>query len=128
MEDINEKLEQLLQDPGLEDKLAQALHSLGVGESNGTEDKAPSGTEPGGMDMGALASMLGGSGADMAGLMGLLSGGEDSGSRLLTALSPYLRPSRRKKVEEAKRLMTMTRLLPLLTGGKEKERETSDRG
>lgn len=128
MEDINDKLDQLLNDPNIGEKLNKALAGLGLspeGEPSPDSGKKSAEEKGGFPDMGGLFDL---SGVDLGGLLGMMST-EDSGQRLLRALVPYLRPSRRKRVEEAERLMAVYRLLPVLTGGgKEKSDEASESG
>lgn len=126
MDDLNARLDKLLEDPQITDKINAVLSSL----SQEDDDKKP--PEPqkndggvdlssilGSVDMGEVMKLLGGTGS--GGLSGLLGGGKSGGGDLLNALRPYLRPSRRKKVDEAQMLMTVWRLLPAITQGQEDE-------
>ena len=99
MDDLNEKLDRLLSDPELNEKLSGVLESLGVkAEEKPTDD--PLEDLFGKVDLSAVAS--------------LLAAGDD-GKRLLRALAPYLRPSRQKKMAQAEKILTVCRLLPVLT-------------
>lgn len=119
-------------------KLSSLLSSLGgAGGLN-----ALSGLLGGG-GLGALAGLLGGGGGGggLGALSGLLDGGggggldgdtlqvvskilpllstfrqEDNNTRLLHALRPLLGPERQKKVDEAIKMLSMLRLLPVLRG------------
>lgn len=123
MEDLNDKLDALLSDPNIGEKLSHAMASLGL---SGTGTAAEASSQPdrdtGGDPLEGL-----GLGVDLGRLMGMMSADGD-GQRFLRALAPFLRPSRRKRVEEAQRIMTVCRLLPVLTGDKkEKTDGTTDR-
>ena len=106
MDDLNSRLDALLSDPDVADKLNGILSSL-------TEDRPEEKKEDPLSDLSSLFK-----GADMGSVLSLLGGFSDSkndGSQLLCALKPYLRESRQKRIDEAEKLMSLYRLLPLLT-------------
>lgn len=106
MDDINSRLDALLSDPDIASKLNGILSGL-------TEEKAEEKKEN---DFPDLSSLL--KNVDLGDALSLLngfSGGKDDGSQLLCALKPYLRESRQKRIDEAEKLMSLYRLLPLLT-------------
>lgn len=82
------------------------------------------GSDGGGNPLGALSGLLGGNGMDgdtiktIMKLAPLLSTfrQEDNNTRLLHALRPLLGPERQKKLDEAVRILSMLRLVPLLKG------------
>ena len=106
MDDLNARLDQLLSDPSLGDKIEGLLKELG-GDAAADDGKRPADT-----DADALAGLFGK--VDLSALGSLLSAGDDGG-RLLRALAPYLRPSRRKKIAQAEKILAVCRLLPVLT-------------
>ena len=103
MDDLNEKLTQLLTSPEGMAKIQSVMAAFG-GEA--PQAKAapppPSGAQP---DLSAITKLL-----------PLLSGmGQDNeDTRLLQALRPYLRGQREQRLDETVRLLKMMRLLPLL--------------
>ncbi|WP_195201128.1 hypothetical protein [Faecalispora jeddahensis] len=124
-------------------KLSSLLSSLGgAGGLNALSGLLGGGGDGGG-GLGALAGLLGGGGGGggLGALSGLLGGGggggldgdtlqvvskilpllstfrqEDNNTRLLHALRPLLGPERQKKVDEAIKMLSMLRLLPVLRG------------
>lgn len=119
-------------------KLAPLLSSLGGAGGLGALSGLLGGNSGGGL--GALSGLLGGgSGGGLGALSGLLGGGsgggldgetlktvsrilpllttfrqEDNNTRLLYALRPLLGPERQKKLDEAVKMLSMLRLLPVL--------------
>lgn len=96
MEDLNERLNRLLSDPETMKKVQSMLSSV-TDDSPATETAA---SPP--PDTTAQLSSL------------LSSAGDNSDAALLKALRPYLHGEREKKLDEAIRLMELSRLLPLL--------------
>ena len=99
MDDLNGRLDALLNDPNLSDKINSVLSSLSDADK---KEEAARDSDPGlpPIDIAAISSLL-----------GALEGNDND---LLRALAPYLRPKRREKINEAQRLMSVLRLLPLL--------------
>lgn len=104
MDDINSRLDALLSDPNLADKLNGILSGLSEEKEEEKKEEASPDLSSllGGIDLGDALSLLNG-----------VSGGD--GSQLLCALKPYLRPSRQKRIDEAGKLMSVYRLLPILS-------------
>ncbi len=139
MDGLEQQLSQFLSDPNSMKQLQSMISSLGLNSQQGGwgEGSQPA-PEPAQSipDMSALAGMLGALGggqstsqkppahgpegpdtlAMVAKLAPMLSqlNREDDSTRLLTALRPLLGPERRKKVDEAVKILQMMRLLPML--------------
>ena len=105
MDDINSRLDALLNDPDIASKLNGILSGL-------TEEKAEDKREDKFPDLSALFKN-----ADIGDALSLLGGfgNKDDGSQLLCALKPYLRESRQKRIDEAGRLISLYRILPILS-------------
>lgn len=108
MDDLNAKISEVLSDPESMKQLSQLASMLGSepglhsdAEKPSTEPPSIPGTESLAM-MTRLAPMLGSIGA------------EDDTTRLLSAIRPFLSDDRRKKLDEASKLLRMMKLLPLL--------------
>ena len=114
MEDLNEKLASILNDPKSMERVRQMAESL-------LGDEPPKETPPQ-SDISPLTSLLGG--ADMPdpqtlgkimSIMGKLnSKTDDCRTALLTALKPNLSEERRKKVDTAIKILKFIEILPLL--------------
>lgn len=105
MDDLNEKLSAILSDPEAMKEVAQLASSLGVdtpGVHNAPEEPKP----PASAD--ALSMMSG-----LMPLMGSLRK-EDDTTRLLDAIRPFLGEERREKLDKAKKMLRMMKLLPML--------------
>lgn len=103
MDDINSRLDALLSDPNIADKLNGILSQLTDEGEKKEEEATPD-----------LSSLLGG--IDLSDALSLLNGSSNSdSSQLLYALKPYLRESRQKRIDEAGKLMSVYRLLPILS-------------
>ena len=109
MEDLSEKLTQLLSSPEGMQKIQSAMSALGgmMGEDT-PPPPSPSPTADMGVDMAAISKILP--------LLGNLNQ-ENEDTRLLGALRPYLHGQRAERLEESMRLMRLMKLLPLLTEG-----------
>ena len=97
MDNLTEKLNQLLQDPASLDQIVQMAASLGL-----PMDSAP---QP----------------EQMALAMHRVQALEEKQSALINALLPYLRPGRRARLERAMEIARLTQMAgcALQTGGKE---------
>lgn len=116
MEDLSEKLTQLLSSPEGMSKIQSAMAALGgmMGEEAPPPAPAPSpppSADPG-IDMAAISKLLP--------LLGNLNQ-ENEDTRLLAALRPYLHGQRAERLEESMRLLRLMKLLPLLTEGGRKD-------
>jgi hypothetical protein len=104
MSDFEENLNKVLADPVQMEKLAEIAKSF-MGGSGGD---APAGE--------ASASPLGNLDPKMLGIIGKLMGEYNAGSdkqALLAAISPYLKDSRRSKIEQAAQMAKLARLAKL---------------
>ena len=117
MEDLSEKLTQLLSSPEGMSKIQSAMAALGgmMGEEASPPAPAPPAPAPPspppadmGIDMAAISKILP--------LLGNLNQ-ENEDTRLLAALRPYLHGQRAERLEESMRLLKLMKLLPLLTEG-----------
>ena len=106
MDDLSEKLANLLSSPEGMQKIQSAMAALGGALPQ--EDTPPPPPAESGPDMAMLGKIL-----------PLLSNlnQENEDTRLLSALRPYLHGQRAERLEESMRLMQLMRLLPLLTEG-----------
>lgn len=109
MDDLNEKLTQLLTSPEGMAKIQSVMSALG--------ETAPAPEEP--KPVPAAPAPAGGGMPDLAALTKLLPllsgmGQENEDTRLLQALRPYLHGQREQRLDETMRLLNMMRLLPLL--------------
>ncbi len=104
MDDLNEKLERLLNDPDSIAKIQATLSALG-NESAPAEPSPPPPPAPTGPDLAALTKLL-----------PLLtdSAQENEDTRLLMALRPYLHGDRVGRLDETMKLLRLAKLLPLL--------------
>lgn len=109
MEDLSEKLTQLLSSPEGMQKIQSAMAALGGALPQ--EDTPPPPPESG-ADMAMLGKILP--------LLSSLNQ-ENEDTRLLSALRPYLHGQRAERLEESMRLMKLMKLLPLLTEGGRKD-------
>ncbi|MBQ9859370.1 MAG: hypothetical protein IJO76_01655 [Clostridia bacterium] len=112
MDDLSEKLTQLLTSPEGMAKIQSVMSALGgEGEGEGAQPPKPAEPSPvppmpsGIPDLAALTKVL-----------PLLSnmGQDNEDTRLLQALRPYLHGEREQRLDETMRLLKMMRLLPLL--------------
>ena len=109
MEDLSEKLTQLLSSPEGMSKIQSAMAALGGMMEE--DSPAPSPTTPpsdSGIDLSAISKILP--------LLGNMNQ-ENEDTRLLAALRPYLHGQRAERLEESMRLMKLMKLLPLLQEG-----------
>ena len=88
---------------------AQALSGL-LGNTNQSNHSATTPIVSNGLDPNLLQSIL-----KIAPILGSMQK-EDQNTQLLHALRPLLGPERRKKLDEAARMMQLLRILPLLKG------------
>lgn len=111
MDDLSERLAELLNDPESLERVRSVAENFLGGEKSGNR-QAPSSD---------LNSVLGDSGLDpiqITKILSLLSqlknSGNDSRSNLLLALKPLLSPPRREKVDTAIKLLKLIDMLPML--------------
>lgn len=139
MDDLSQQLNQILSDPQSMQQIQGMMSVLGLGNNTSSGSTSPA-APPAEPDPSALAGMLsalgGGSGSSapapppqnplggvtpellqtVTRLAPLLSqvNREDDSTRLLQALRPLLSEKRRKKLDEAIKILQMMRLMPLL--------------
>lgn len=115
MDDLNQKISEILSDP-------QALEQIkGLGEMLGLNNASNESVhnKPENTDI-APKSVIGANSPDMMGMVTKLApimsslNKEDDTTRLLFALRPFLSPQRQKKLDEAGKLLKMMKLLPLI--------------
>lgn len=116
MAEFDEKLNQILSDPGAMAQIMQLAQSLGGDTSSPPSPPPVSSSQPSGDNGASLLSSLAG-GIDPAMLTKLLplvrelGGKQDSNARaLLYALRPYLKEERQEKVERALQLARLFHL------------------
>lgn len=114
MENLNELIGSVLSDPASMAKLREAAGQLGLNVPDGDADPAAAQqaqqTQPDGTGaLSALAPAI----SKLAPLLGKLNE-EDDMTRLIHALKPYLSGARLKRAEEADRIVSIMRVIPLL--------------
>ena len=115
MEDLSEKLTQLLSSPEGMSKIQSAMAALGGMMEESAPSPPPSSAPtptPSLPDMGVDMTTL----SKILPLLGHLNQ-ENEDTRLLAALRPYLHGQRAERLEESMRMMKLMKLLPLLTEG-----------
>ena len=101
MDDISEKLAELLNDPGGMEKIKGMAQSLLFEEKPKEKEESL----PADLDIGAITRVLG---------MMKQGSNDDSRVRLLLALKPNLSPDRQAKVDSAIKILKLIELAPLL--------------
>ncbi len=144
MEGLEQQLSQILSDPDSMKQIQSMMSSLGLGQQAGgdttgaqpTAAPLPPAPAPApAPDLSALAGMLGApggaspapqaqstalAGPDTIGMVAKLApvlsqlNREDDSTRLLMALRPLLGEERRRKIDEAVKILQLMRLLPML--------------
>lgn len=125
MDDLTQQISQLLSDPETMRQLQGVLGSLGAGGGQSQPQQSPPPQpEPvkpavqAGPDLSALSGLIGG--ADTLAMVGRLApllgqlNQEDDSTRLLRALRPLLSEPKRKRIDEAVKILQLMRLLPML--------------
>ena len=115
MDDISEKIGELLSDPSMMEQIRSLGGMLGMGGQ--LPPSKPSEPPPA-----PAASVPGGISPDMFGMMMKLApllssfNEENDSTRLLNALRPFLSEKRRVRIDGSIRLLSLMRILPLLKG------------
>ena len=106
-EDLSAKISKLLSDPESMKEISELASMLGEKEPgiHKEEPKPDISSMLGAENMGALMKI--------APMLGSLSK-EDDTTRLLKAIRPFLSEERKKKLDEAEKMLKMMKLLPLL--------------
>ena len=105
MDDLSAKLNAILSDPEAMKEISGLLSSLGA-DASGVHKEPEQTGKPSESEMLSM----------MSGLMPLMGSlrQEDDATRLLDAMRPFLSPERRDKLDKAKKLLRMMKLLPML--------------
>lgn len=123
MDDLQNKINQIMSDPEALKQVQNLGEMLGLANGGSNASAAPPAPAPQvsappapapGPD---LTSLLGGDGlAGITKLMPILQSikQEDETTHLLLALRPFLSEPKKKKLDEAKKMLQMLKLLPLL--------------
>lgn len=120
MDNISELLGSVLSDPDSMEKLRETARQLGLepseGRSSGEEHRevAPRVSD----GLAGLAPAIN----KLAPLLGKLNE-EDDMTRLIHALKPYLSGARLKRAEEADRIVSIMRVIPLLRQSRQEEQQ-----
>ena len=101
MDELNRKLEEILNDPESMNKVRLMAESL-LGEEN--ETKENDSNMPNSDELGRMMSIIG----------AMKSKSDDNRANLLLALRPHLSQKRREKVDSAVKLLKLIEALPLL--------------
>lgn len=111
MDDLSSKLSSILSDPEAMKEIAALASTLGVDAQGVHKEPEPKPPAPATPDGASALSMM----SSLMPLLGTLKADDDT-TRLLDAIRPFLSEERRHKLDKAKRLIQMMRLLPLLKG------------
>ncbi|MCI8497316.1 MAG: hypothetical protein HFE85_03565 [Clostridiales bacterium] len=110
MDDLTDQLNELLSSPQAMEQI-QSLASMLMGSADGAEgEEKPAKQEASPLDGLLDPAML----LKAAPLVSKLSAKDDPDTLLLTALRPYLREERQKRLDTAQRLLKIGRMLPVL--------------
>ena len=107
MDDLNAKLSGILSDPEAMKEIAALASSLGI-DAPGVHKSAPApppSPAAEGLPLSAMTALMP--------LLGQLRA-EDETTRLLDAIRPFLSEERRQKLDKAKKLIRLMRMLPML--------------
>lgn len=113
MDDISSKLQEILSDPQALDQIKGLAGMLGVSDEQPKQNKAESA-------LSFLSDTQDKSTIDMLSVVGKIApimsnlNKEDDIQRLLFALRPFLSEERRKKLDQAEKIIKMMKLLPLI--------------
>lgn len=106
-DDLSQKLSGILSDPEAMRDIAALAKGLGV-DAPGLHNEAPPQTVPPKPADDTMTQLL-----SLAPMLGSLKQ-EDDTTRLLDAMRPFLSEERRQKLDKAKRLIKVMKLMPLL--------------
>ena len=105
MDDLSEKLSSILSDPQAMKEVAALASQLGI-DPPGVHREQPAPVQPAQPEEAAMLSGL-------LPMLGALKQDDDT-VRLLEAMRPFLSEERQKKLDKAKRLIKVLKLMPLL--------------
>lgn len=115
MDDIQSKISQILSDPEAMKQVQSLGEMLGI-----TQNQKPPEPKPPEPVKNDITSLLGSDTlSGITKLMPVLSSikQEDETTRLLLALKPFLSEEKRRKLDEAKKMLQFLKVLPLLKNG-----------
>ena len=120
MENLNDLLGSVLNDPASMEKLRETARQLGLDTSEGSSASE----EHGAISQRSSEGFAGLMPAinKLAPLLGKLNE-EDDMTRLIHALRPYLSGARLKRAEEADRIVSIMRVIPLLRQSRQEEQQ-----
>lgn len=116
MDDLQEKISQILSDPQALEQIKGLGGMLGLNTNNSNNNPLPPQPQQQ-KSANPLEGLLGDDSLGMiTKMMPLLSSfkQEDDSTRLLAALRPFLSEPRQKKLDEAKKMLQLIKLLPLI--------------
>ena len=121
LEELSALVAPLLNDPETMNSLKQAAEQMGFGSllsgaSDGSSEKAAGGAEKKATQPIELPTEMLSAAARLAPLLSAQK--EDNTTRLLSALRPFLSQPRAKRLDEAERLLSVTRVLSILKESK----------
>ena len=105
MDDLNAKLSGILNDPAAMKEIAALASSLGIDAPDQPKNAAPPPPVNDGIGLGTMSALMP--------LLGSFKA-EDETTRLLDAIRPFLSGERQQKLDKAKKLIRIMRLLPML--------------
>ncbi len=111
MDDISEKLAELLNDPDSLNRVREMAENI-LGGSNQKNESPPPASDPGSLFGGDIDPVQ--LGKIMSVMSRLKTNRDDNRERLLLALKPHLSAPRREKVDTAIKLLKLIDLLPML--------------
>ena len=115
MDDISQKIGELLSDPSMMEQIRSLGGMLGMVREPPSNQVTPAPAAP-------PSPVSGGISPDMLGMMMKLApllssvNEENDSTRLLNALRPFLSEKRRGRIDSTIRLMSLMRILPMLKG------------
>ncbi|MDR0325264.1 MAG: hypothetical protein LBI19_04110 [Oscillospiraceae bacterium] len=113
MDNFDEKLNMLLQNPEALAQVAELARGFQSGQKAAEPQSSPSPLPGGGIDPGILGAL---SGLDpkmlgnIAGILGDLTSKDDRRSQLLEAMRPYVRKGRQEKMDRAVQLLQLSKV------------------
>lgn len=117
MDDLSSKINEILSDPQALEQIKGLGEMLGLSNTSEKPEKPP---KPAQSSDNMLSALTGGISPDMLSLFSKIAplmsniSKEDDTTRLLYALRPFLSDGRKKKLDEASKILKMMKLLPLI--------------
>lgn len=119
MDDLQNKISRIMSDPEAMKQVQSLGEMLGLSNNSGKASEAPKPKEPEPVQN-DITSVLGNDAiSSIAKIMPVLNSmkQEDETTRLLTALRPFLSEEKRKRLDEAKKMLQFLKILPLIKKG-----------